>query len=50
MYVCMYEELRSLGPAPPLEDLPKITLLEDEQHGNFHLKNLSMHKVTCIHF
>jgi kinesin family protein 6/9 len=25
-----------------LEDLPKISLLEDE-HGNFHLKNLSMH-------
>lgn len=27
-----------------LEDLPKISLLEDE-HGNFHLKNLSMHAV-----
>lgn len=25
-----------------LEDLPKVTILEDE-HGNFHLKNLSMH-------
>jgi len=25
-----------------LEELPKIILLEDE-HGNFHLKNLSMH-------
>ena len=25
-----------------LEDLPKVSMLEDE-HGNFHLKNLSMH-------
>jgi kinesin family protein 6/9 len=25
-----------------LEDLPKVTILEDE-HGNYHLKNLSMH-------
>jgi kinesin family member 6/9 len=25
-----------------LEDLPKVQMLEDE-HGNFHLKNLSMH-------
>lgn len=25
-----------------LEELPKVTILEDE-HGNFHLKNLSMH-------
>jgi len=25
-----------------LEDLPKVMMLEDE-HGNFHLKNLSMH-------
>eukprot|EP00602_Paraphysomonas_sp_CaronLab_P007215 CAMPEP_0185034954 /NCGR_PEP_ID=MMETSP1103-20130426/25460_1 /TAXON_ID=36769 /ORGANISM="Paraphysomonas bandaiensis, Strain Caron Lab Isolate" /LENGTH=758 /DNA_ID=CAMNT_0027571817 /DNA_START=185 /DNA_END=2461 /DNA_ORIENTATION=+ len=28
-----------------LEDLPKVSMLEDE-HGNFHLKNLSMNPVT----
>lgn len=27
-----------------LEALPKVSMLEDE-HGNFHMKNLSMHAV-----
>ena len=28
-----------------LEQLPKVSILEDE-HGNYHLKNLSMHEAT----
>ncbi len=50
MYVCMqgYDLLDPSHETKALEDLPKITLLEDE-HGNFHLKNLSMHQVTYMH-
>ena len=53
MYVCIYVCMYGYDPLAPshetkaLEDL-LITLLEDE-HGNFHLKNLSMHQVTYIH-
>ncbi|KAJ8604878.1 hypothetical protein CTAYLR_010413 [Chrysophaeum taylorii] len=28
-----------------LQDLPRVRMMEDE-HGNFHLKNLSMHRAT----
>eukprot|EP00968_Pinguiococcus_pyrenoidosus_P021110 scaffold2675_cov236-Pinguiococcus_pyrenoidosus.AAC.9 len=31
--------------APRLEDLPKVSMLEDE-NGHFHLKNLGMHRVA----
>ena len=50
MYVFLqgYDLLDPSHETKALEDLPKITLLEDE-HGNFHLKNLSMHQVTYIH-
>eukprot|EP01036_Dinobryon_divergens_P027336 gene27336-36096_t len=39
-----YDLLDPSHETKALEDLPKINLLEDE-HGNFHLKNLSMHQV-----
>ncbi len=37
-----YDLLDPSHETKSLEDLPKVTMLEDE-HGNFHLKNLSMH-------
>ena len=37
-----YDLLDPSHETKALEDLPKVSLLEDE-HGNFHLKNLSMH-------
>lgn len=37
-----YDLLDPSHETKALEDMPKISLLEDE-HGNFHLKNLSMH-------
>lgn len=37
-----YDLLDPSQETKSLEDLPKVALLEDE-HGNFHLKNLSMH-------
>jgi kinesin family protein 6/9 len=37
-----YDLLDPSHETKSLEDLPKISLLEDE-HGNFHLKNLSLH-------
>lgn len=37
-----YDLLDTSKDTKSLEDLPKVTILEDE-HGNFHLKNLSMH-------
>ena len=37
-----YDLLDPSHETKALEDLPKVTMLEDE-HGNFHLKNLSMH-------
>jgi kinesin family member 6/9 len=33
------------GRGEGLEALPKISMLEDE-HGNFHIKNLSMHPAS----
>ena len=40
-----YDLLDSSREITALEDLPKVTMLEDE-HGNFHLKNLSVHPVA----
>ena len=40
-----YDLLNSSQKVTALEDLPKVTMLEDE-HGNFHLKNLTVHPVT----
>lgn len=40
-----YDLLNSSQQVTALEDLPKVTMLEDE-HGNFHLKNLTVHPVT----
>lgn len=37
-----YDLLDSSQESKNLEDLPKVSMLEDE-HGNLHLKNLSMH-------
>jgi hypothetical protein len=37
-----YDLLYSSQDSKSLEDLPKVSILEDE-HGNYHLKNLSMH-------
>lgn len=37
-----YDLLDPSHDTKSLEDLPKVSMLEDE-HGNFHLKNLSMH-------
>ncbi|KAJ1421191.1 P-loop containing nucleoside triphosphate hydrolase protein [Ochromonadaceae sp. CCMP2298] len=37
-----YDLLDPSHETKSLEDLPKVSILEDE-HGNFHLKNLSMH-------
>lgn len=37
-----YDLLDPSHETKALEDLPKVNMLEDE-HGNFHLKNLSMH-------
>lgn len=37
-----YDILDQSQESKALEDLPKVTILEDE-HGNYHLKNLSMH-------
>jgi kinesin family member 6/9 len=37
-----YDLLDPSHETKALEDLPKVTMLEDE-HGNFHLKNLTMH-------
>lgn len=37
-----YDLLDPSHETKKLEDLPKVMMLEDE-HGNFHLKNLSMH-------
>lgn len=37
-----YDLLDPSHETKALEDLPKVRMLEDE-HGNFHLKNLSMH-------
>jgi len=37
-----YDLLDPSHETKKLEDLPKVIMLEDE-HGNFHLKNLSMH-------
>ncbi len=37
-----YDLLDESHETKSLEDLPKVHMLEDE-HGNFHLKNLSMH-------
>mmetsp|Transcript_22980 Transcript_22980/g.38346 ORF Transcript_22980/g.38346 Transcript_22980/m.38346 type:complete len:951 (+) Transcript_22980:72-2924(+) len=37
-----YDLLDPSHETKALEDLPKVSILEDE-HGNFHLKNLSMH-------
>lgn len=37
-----YDLLDPSHETKALEDLPKVSMLEDE-HGNFHLKNLSMH-------
>lgn len=37
-----YDLLDPSHETKSLEDLPKVVMLEDE-HGNFHLKNLSMH-------
>ena len=37
-----YDLLDEAHEKMALEDLPKVHMLEDE-HGNFHLKNLSMH-------
>lgn len=36
-----YDLLDTAAETKALEDLPKVVMLEDE-HGNFHLKNLSM--------
>lgn len=36
-----YDLLYKSNDTKALEDMPKVTMLEDE-HGNFHLKNLSM--------
>lgn len=36
-----YDLLDPTHETKSLEDLPKVTMLEDE-HGNYHLKNLSM--------
>eukprot|EP00605_Chrysophyceae_sp_TOSAG23-4_P001469 GSChrysophyteH1.ASY1.ANO1.1605.1 assembled CDS len=40
-----YDLLDPSHETKALEDLPKVTMLEDE-HGNFHLKNLSMHEAS----
>jgi kinesin family protein 6/9 len=37
-----YDLLDESHETKVLEDLPKVVMLEDE-HGNFHLKNLSLH-------
>lgn len=37
-----YDLLDPSHETKALEDMPKVTLLEDE-HGNFHFKNLSLH-------
>ena len=37
-----YDLLDPSHETKKLEDLPRVSMLEDE-HGNFHLKNLSMH-------
>lgn len=37
-----YDLLDQSHETKALEDLPKVTMLEDE-HGNFHLKNLTLH-------
>ena len=37
-----YDLLDPTHETKALEDLPKVRMFEDE-HGNFHLKNLSMH-------
>ena len=37
-----YDLLDDSTETKALEDLPKVVMLEDE-HGNFHLKNLSLH-------
>ncbi len=37
-----YDILDPSQESKALEDLPKVSILEDE-HGNYHLKNLSMH-------
>jgi hypothetical protein len=39
-----YDLLDPSHEVTALEDLPKVSMLEDE-HGNFHLKNLSVHPV-----
>lgn len=40
-----YDLLNPSNEITALEDLPKVSMLEDE-HGNFHLKNLSVHPVA----
>jgi kinesin family member 6/9 len=40
-----YDLLDPSHEVTALEDLPKVSMLEDE-HGNFHLKNLSVHPVA----
>ena len=40
-----YDLLDESHDTKALEDLPKVKMLEDE-HGNFHLKNLSLHPVA----
>jgi kinesin family protein 6/9 len=37
-----YDLLDNSAETKALEELPKVVMLEDE-HGNFHLKNLSLH-------
>lgn len=37
-----YDLLDVSHESKALEDLPKVSMLEDE-HGNFHLKNLTLH-------
>lgn len=37
-----YDLLDPSHETKSIEDLPRVSMLEDE-HGNFHLKNLSMH-------
>jgi kinesin family member 6/9 len=40
-----YDLLDPSHDTKALEDLPKVKMFEDE-HGNFHLKNLTLHPVN----
>ena len=40
-----FDLLNESSGAKNLQDLPRVRMMEDE-HGNFHLRNLSMHRAT----